>query len=513
MSKRLFKSTAIVGLMTLLSRISGLARDVIIANFFGAKDQTDAFFVAFKIPNYFRRLFAEGGFSQAFVPVLSEYKNVKDETETQELIDYVCGTLAGILFLITVIGIIAAPILIYVFASGFSSQEGKFELTVDMLRITFPYLMLISLTAMAGGILNTYKRFTVPAFTPVLLNISIILAVIVLAPKLEEPITALAWGVLIAGIVQLAIQLPFLMQIRKLPKPKFQWRHSGVQKVFKLMLPTLFAGSVAQINIMISMIIASWLVSGSISWLYYSDRLMEFPLGVFGIALATVVLPHLSEQHVKGSPNEFAKLMDWALRWVFIIGMPAAVALIIISRPLISTIYFHGEFTANDLVMSQQSLVAYAIGLMSLILVKVLSNGFFARQDTKTPVRIAVFAMVVNIILSLLLVFPLKHAGLALATSLAATVNAGLLFYTLKKHSVIHIQPGWGRLLFQIFLGVGFMAVSLYMVNPEAAFWEVADLFDRIKRLAILVVLGSAVYFSALFVFGVRLNQLLLKTE
>ena len=497
--------------MTLLSRIFGLVRDVVIAIFFGAKDQTDAFFVAFKIPNYFRRLFAEGGFSQAFVPVLSEYKNNRDEQDVQELIDYVCGTLAGILFGITLIGVIAAPILIYIFASGFAADQTKFDLTVTMLRITFPYLMLISLTAMAGGILNTFKRFTVPAFTPVLLNISIILCVIYLAPRLQQPVMALAWGVLIAGIVQLLFQLPFLMRIKKCPKPKFQWKNTGVQKVFKLMVPTLFAGSVAQINIMISLMIASWLAAGSISWLYYSDRLMEFPLGVFGIALATVILPNLSEQHAKGSPKHFAELMDWALRWVFIIGVPASVALVVISRPLLATIFQYGEFTNDDVNMSQQSLIAYAVGLMSLILVKVLSNGFFARQDTKTPVKIALFAMLINIIMSLALVMPLKHAGLALATSIAATVNAGLLFYILKRDGVIELQTGWPKLFYQILLGVSFMATCLVLVNPGPEFWQLASLSDRILQLTLLVVLGTAIYFSALYVFGVRLPQLLLK--
>lgn len=499
--------------MTLLSRVLGLVRDVVIAIFFGAKDQTDAFFVAFKIPNYFRRLFAEGGFSQAFVPVLSEFKTHKTEAEVQELVDYVCGTLAGVLFLITVVGVIAAPILIFIFASGFSSEEGKFELTVSMLRITFPYLLLISLTAMAGGILNTYKRFTVPAFTPVLLNVSIILCVIYLAPQMERPVMALAWGVFIAGVVQLLFQIPFLLQIKKLPKPKFQWQHAGVQKVFKLMVPTLFAGSVAQINIMISMMIASWLAAGSISWLYYSDRLMEFPLGVFGIALATVILPNLSEQHAKGSPKEFARLMDWALRWVCIIGIPAAVALIIISRPLLATIFNYGEFTQNDVDMSQESLIAYALGLMSLILVKVLSNGFFARQDTKTPVKIALIAMAVNIVMSLALVYPLQHAGLALATSIAATVNAGLLFYILKRDSVIAIQPGWRRLFYQIFLGVGFMAVCLYMIDPGVEFWHLASISQRVMQLTILVVVGAVIYFAALYVFGLRLRELKLKTS
>ncbi len=511
MSKRLFKSTFNVGSMTLLSRIFGLIRDVVIAFMFGAKDNTDAFFVAFKIPNYFRRLFAEGGFSQAFVPVLSEYKSQKSEQDVQDLLDYVCGTLAAVLFGISLIGVIGAPIFIFIFASGFTGQEGKFDLAVSMLRITFPYLMLISLTAMAGGILNTYRHFTVPAFTPVLLNISLILCAIYLAPELEQPIVALAIGVFIAGLVQLGFQIPFLMKLRRLPRPRFNWQHSGVRRVVKLMVPTLFAGSVAQLNIMIDMMIASWLVSGSISWLYYSDRLMEFPLGVFGIALATVILPNLSEKHAEGSKEQFSHLMDWALRWVFVIGLPAAVALIVLSRPLLSTIFQYGEFSSHDVDMGQRSLIAYAVGLMSLILIKILSNGFFARQDTRTPVKIAIIAMATNLILNLILVIPLQHAGLALATSLAATLNASLLFYFLKKNGVIKLEAGWFKLLLKILIALVSMVVLLLYLSPEISFWQESIVFERVMKLAILVVAGASVYFLSLWLLGLRLKHLLIK--
>ncbi|MDX1519124.1 MAG: murein biosynthesis integral membrane protein MurJ, partial [Gammaproteobacteria bacterium] len=378
MSVSLLKSTLNVGSMTLLSRIFGLIRDVVIATLFGARDHTDAFFIAFKIPNYFRRLFAEGGFSQAFVPVLTEVKTTQDQERVKELVDHVAGTLATVLFLITLLGILAAPVLMIIFASGFTTVEGKFELAVDMLRITFPYLLFISLTAMAGGVLNTYQRFTVPAFTPVLLNFSLIACALWLAPQLERPVMALAWGVFIAGIVQLLFQLPFLLKLKLIPRPRLDWGHSGVRKIIRLMVPTLFAGSVAQINIMIDMMIASWLVSGSISWLYYSDRLMEFPLGVFGVAIATVILPNLSEKHAGKSPQQFSATLDWALRWVLVIGVPAALGLILLAKPMIATIFQYGEFTADDVVMAGRSLVAYAVGLIGLILVKVLSAGFFS---------------------------------------------------------------------------------------------------------------------------------------
>ena len=508
MSKKLLKSTLSVSSMTLLSRVFGLVRDVVIAYFFGARDNTDAFFVAFKIPNYFRRLFAEGGFSQAFVPILSEYKSRNSEAETRDLIDYVCGTLAGVLFMVSLVGVLAAPVFIYLFAFGFSNQPDKFELTVQMLRITFPYLMLISLTAMAGGILNSYKRFTVPAFTPVLLNISLIACTVLLAPHLEQPVIALAIGVLLAGIVQLGFQLPFLIRIGHLPRPRFNWQHKGVRRVVKLMIPTLFAGSIAQLNIIIDMMIASWLVSGSISWLYYSDRLMEFPLGVFGIALATVILPNLSEKHAEGSSQHFSRMLDWALRWVFLIGVPASLALIVLAKPMLATIFQYGEFTAHDVEMGQKSLIAYAIGLLGLILIKVLSNGFFARQDTRTPVKVALKAMFANLILNLLLVFPLQHAGLALATSIAASLNAAMLFYFLRKQNVLRPEPGWFKFILQILFACVSMGSVLIALSPEPSFWGVASTFDRVLQLSILILAGTSSYFASLYIAGVRIGQL-----
>ncbi len=490
--------------MTLLSRIFGLVRDVVIATLFGARDHTDAFFVAFKIPNYFRRLFAEGGFSQAFVPVLTEVKTKDGEENVHELIDHVCGTLATVLFGLTLFGIIAAPLFIFVFASGFTTTEGKFELAVDMLRITFPYLLLISLTAMAGGVLNTYHRFTVPAFTPVLLNFSLIACAIWLSPQLEQPVVALAWGVFIAGIVQLLFQLPFLMKLKLLPRPKLNWQHAGVKKIIKLMVPTLFAGSVAQINIMIDMMIASWLVSGSISWLYYSDRLMEFPLGVFGIALATVILPNLSAKHAAGSAAKFSDTLDWALRWVFVIGVPSAVGLILLAKPMIATIFQYGEFTGSDVDMAGRSLVAYAIGLIGLILIKVLSSGFFSRQDTRTPVRIALIAMVCNVVLNILLVFPLAHAGLALATSIAAIVNASLLYRYLRKSGVLTHTAGWAAFGLRVSIAAVVMSVGIFYFLPSIDVWLTASVLDKTSRLAAFVIGGAVLYGATLWLCGLR---------
>ncbi|HSR62499.1 MAG TPA: murein biosynthesis integral membrane protein MurJ, partial [Gammaproteobacteria bacterium] len=470
----------------------------------------DAFFVAFKIPNYLRRLFAEGGFSQAFVPVLGEYKNRHGDAEVRDLIDHVCGTLGLVLFCISVIGVIAAPLIIMIFAPGFLDDEQKFGLAAGMLRITFPYLLFISLTALAGGILNTYGRFAVPAFTPVLLNISLIACAIWLAPHMAEPVVALAWGVFIAGVVQVFFQVPFLMRIKRLPRPVFKRGHTGVSRVVRLMVPALFAISVTQINLVIDMLIASFLQTGSISWLYYSDRLMEFPLGVFGVALATVILPNLSEQHARGDASRFSHMLDWALRWTLLIGVPAAIGLIILAGPMLVTIFNYGEFSDTDVAMATRSLVCYAIGLTGFILIKVLANGFFSRQDTSTPVKIGVVAMLTNLVLNILLVFPLAHAGLALATSLAAFVNAGLLFYFLRRKKQFDADPGWAVFAGRIVIACAIMAAFLLYFVPATPDWLGFDVFERVWQMALWVVSGGLVYIATLWLGGLRPRHMLL---
>ena len=339
MSKALLKSTGIVSAMTSLSRVSGFIRDMLYAQLFGAGAGTDAFFVAFRIPNFLRRLFAEGAFSQAFVPVFSEYQTQHQQAELRELVDQVTGTLGAILLLITALGVLAAPLLILLFAPGFSSDAGKYQLTVDMLRITFPYLLFISLTALAGGVLNSCGRFAIPAVTPVLLNLTMIAAALWLAPHMEKPVMGLAWGVFIAGVVQLGFQIPFLRQIKLLPRPRWGWASAGVQQVLKLMLPAVFGSSVAQVNLLIDTLLASFLVSGSVSWLYYSDRLVEFPLGIFGVALGTVILPKLSRHHASAETAHFSQTLDWALRWALLIGVPATVALVILAGPMLAALF------------------------------------------------------------------------------------------------------------------------------------------------------------------------------
>ncbi|OGT19280.1 MAG: murein biosynthesis integral membrane protein MurJ, partial [Gammaproteobacteria bacterium RBG_16_57_12] len=422
MSKHLLKSTAVVGFMTLISRVLGLARDMVIARFFPIGAGTDAFFVAFKIPNFLRRLFAEGSFSQAFVPVLSEYRATRSDDEVRRLADHVAGTLAGVLFLVTLAGVLAAPLLIVLFAPGFMDDQPKLMLAADMLRITFPYILFISLASLASGVLNTYGRFAVPALTPVFLNLAMIGAAIWLAPLFDPPVLALAWGVFIGGVVQLLFQLPFLYRLRLLPRPRWGMADAGVRRILSLMGPSIFAVSVTQINLLINTVIASFLITGSVSWLYYSDRLVEFPLGVFGVALATVILPALSRKHAAAAPEEFSHTLDWALRWVALIGIPATLGLAMLSGPLLCALFQYGAFDSRDLEMSRLSLMAYSLGLLGFILVKVLVPGFYARQDTRTPVRVAVIALVSNLIMSMAFVMPMvrldipgPHAGLALA--------------------------------------------------------------------------------------------------
>ena len=509
MSRRLFKSTLITGGMTLLSRISGLARDMVFAGLIGAGVAADAFYVAFRIPNFLRRIFGEGAFSQAFVPVFTEYKTRNTQEEVREFLDRMAGIFGLVLFVVTLVGVLAAPFIVYALAPGFSGE--KYDLTVAMLRITFPYILFISLVGMAAGILNTYGRFAAAAFTPVLLNLSMIGAALWLAPRMHNPVMALAWGVFIAGVAQLLFQLPFLARLGLLPRPKLKRGHDGVARVFKLMLPAIFGVSVAQINTLINTILASFLVTGSVSWLYYSDRLMEFPLAVFGIALATVILPSLSHQHTNGDKREFSRLLDWALRWVILIGVPATVALVLLAGPLLTTFFHYGAFGEQDVRMSAQALIAFSAGLLGFILVKVLAPGFYARQDTKTPVRIGVIAMGVNIVLSVALVFVLQHTGLALAISVAAFVNAALLYRVLRRTGVYAPEAGWGLYFMRIVLATAAMGAILAWGVGDLDMWLKASASSRALHLATLVVGGGLVYLAALFLFGVRPRELLLK--
>ncbi len=489
---------------------------MVFARYFGVSSETDAFFLAFKIPNFMRRLFAEGSFSLAFVPVLSEVRATGDQRALKDLIDNVSGTLAGLLLVLTAIGVFSAPLVLAIFAPGWLLDgRPEFWLSAEMLRITFPYILFISLTALAGGILNTFDRFLVPALTPVLLNVSLIAAAVLFSTRMEVPVMALAWGVLAAGIAQLLVQVPALMILGVMPRPRWGWRHPGVQKIFKLMIPTLIGSSVAQINLLLDIVIATFLVSGSVSWLYYSDRLLEFPLGVFGVALSTVILPNLSRKFASRDPEAFSATLDWALRLALIITLPAALGLALLSTPILITLFQYEAFQLNDVEMSALSLSAYAAGLPAFIAVKVLAPGFFARQDTKTPVKIAIIAMGSNMVLNfifvgtwLALAFKGPHTGLALASSAAAYINAGLLYRYLKKQGTYHPEPGWGRISGAVLLACGAMVAAIWWQYGELSQWVGASAITRALRLTGLIFWGVVVYGFALLAGGLRKHHL-----
>lgn len=501
----LLRAVATVSSMTLLSRILGFVRDVIIARVFGAGLATDAFFVAFRIPNLLRRLFAEGAFSQAFVPVLAEYRNRHGHQAMRELVDRVAAVLGLALAVVILLGVAAAPLIIYVSAPGFSATPERFELTVQLLRITFPYIGFISLTALAAGVLNTYSRFSVPAFTPVLLNLSFIAGALWLAPLLDPPVLALAWAVFIGGLAQLLFQVPFLVRLDLLPR--FRWRPDdpGVRRILELMAPALFGVSIGQLSLLINTIFASFLVTGSVSWLYYADRLMEFPTGLLGVALGTVLLPSLSKHHADRNPEEYSRLLDWGLRLTAVLTLPAAVALAVLSAPLIATLFHHGQFGAEDVWMTRRALVAYSVGLTGLILVKVLAPGFYARQDIRTPVRAAVVTLFATQAMNLAFIFPLKHAGLALAISLGACLNAALLYRQLRRQGIYRPGAGWGWFLAKIAAALSAMAVVLWLgAGPDAA-WLAMSAMQRTARLAAVITAGAATYFATLWLLGFRL--------
>ena len=501
--------------MTLISRVFGLLRDITLATFFGASGGTDAFLVAFKIPNFMRRLFGEGAFSLAFVPVFSEYREKHDKAALKDLVNHVAGTLGGFLLVLSILGMVFAPALVYLFAPGFTSNTGQLQLTADLLRITFPYIFFIALVAFSGGILNSYHQFAIPAFTPVLLNICLIASAFFLAPYFDEPLMALAWGVAIAGITQLLLQLPALLKLGLMPIPKIKRGHKGVKKIAILMIPAIFGSSVAQINLLLDTVIASFLVTGSVTWLYYSDRLLEFPLGVLGIAIATVILPTLSQQHARASTEQFNQTLNWALRLVALITIPACAGLFILAAPILASLFEYGKFSAHDTYFSSLSLMAYMLGLPALIVIKILAPGFYARQDTRTPVRIGIIAMVCNMFLNILFVVPLvfmdyqaPHVGLALATSLSAYINAILLYRGLRKDATFQPQAGWMAWFFRIFIATMAMVAVITWLNPDSTQWSQWALLERLTNLARIIISGLFVYFVLLWLQGLRPGQL-----
>lgn len=513
-SDKLIKSASVVGLMTLLSRISGLLRDIVFAHLLGDRAVADVFFVAFRIPNFFRRISAEGAFSSAFVPVFTDYRMHKSESDTQRFLQLLLGRFGMILFVASVLGVLAAPGLVAVLAPGFLQHPDKYQLAVSATRITFPYVLFISLVSMAAAMLNTCGRFAAAAATPLLLNICLISAALWFVPWFSQVPIALAVGVAVAGVVQLVFQIPFVrkeklsIRPRIISRPQDTEAVAGLRQVFKLIVPAIFGVSVAQINVLINTLLASFLVTGSISWLYYSDRLMEFPVGVFGIALSTAILPNLSRQRANRASEAFSSTMDWATRWVCLICIPATAGLIALSEPMIATIYFHGGFTENGVSMAAASLVAYAVGLTAIVLVKILAPGFYAHKNTKTPVRIAMIAMATNIILSLALVYPLQHVGLALATSLAACVNAGLLYVQIKKENIYCATPGWGGFLLKVCVASFGMWLLLQWGSGDITVWLAMSTWQRAAGLMGWVGIGSSMYFVALWAMGLRIQSM-----
>ena len=531
----LLRSTAVFSSVTFLSRITGLVRDQVYAAVFGASPAMDAFVVAFRIPNFMRRLSAEGSFSMAFVPVLAEYKARGDHAAVKALVDRVAGTLLAALMVVTGLAVLAAPWIMPLFAPGFGAGTPQGDLAATMLRITFPYALFISLAALAGGILNTWGRFAVPALSPVLMNLAMIAAALALAPFMAEPVMALAWGVLAAGVLQLAVQLPSLARLGLLPRPRPGFTDPGVRRIMKLMVPTLFGASVTQVNLLLNTIVASFLIGGSVTWLYYSDRLLEFPLGMFGVAVGTVILPHLSGRHASTDPDGFSKALDWGFRLCLLIGIPAALGLVLCAEPLVAALFQHGAFVASDTAMTRLSLVAQATAVPAFLLVKVLAPAFYSRQDTRTPVKAALVAVIGNLLFTVLLMsalllftdagqaamaatdgdmlealgrVPGAHACLALAIGLAGWLNALQLWWYLRRAAVYTVQPGWGRFLRQLLVATAAMGAVVVAMLGLWQDWTTWPWWERLWRLLVVVGAGAAAYASLLWMQGIRLRDL-----
>ena len=490
--------------MTLLSRILGFVRDFVIARVFGAGVATDAFFVAFKLPNLLRRLFAEGAFSQAYVPILAEYKNKQGIEATRALVDRVATLLALVVAGVSLLGVLGAPYLIRVVAPGFHEDADKFALTVELTRITFPYILFITLVSLAAGILNTWNRFVIPAFTPSLLNIALICAGLLAAPYFDPPVLALAWGVFFGGVLQLLLQVRPLMRIGMLPCPKFDPTFPGVRRILALMGPAVLGVSVSQLSLVINNIIASFLPTGSVSWLFYADRFMEFPSGLLGAALGTILLPSLSKLHADARMEEFSSLLDWGLRLTLLLTLPATLALAILAVPLISTLFQYGKFMPVDVLHTRDALLAYSVGLTGLIMVKVLAPSFYARQDIRTPVKIAIFALVATQLMNLIFVKLFAHAGLALSIGLAACLNAGLLYVGLRRRKVYIPQPGWRRFAFQLLMALVVLGAVLWFGAGTNEAWLARGGASRVLHLSALVAGGAVSYFVVLFALGLR---------
>ncbi|HHG3067398.1 TPA: murein biosynthesis integral membrane protein MurJ [Vibrio parahaemolyticus] len=520
MSKRLLKSGMIVSAMTLISRVLGLVRDVVVANLMGAGASADVFFFANKIPNFLRRLFAEGAFSQAFVPVLTENHAQGDMDKTRELIARAAGTLGGIVSIVTVLGVLGSGVVTALFGFGWfldwmhgGPAAEKFELASLMLKITFPYLWFITFVALSGAILNTLGKFAVSSFTPVFLNVMIILAAWFISPQMSQPEIGLAIGVFLGGLVQFLFQIPFLIKAGVMVKPKWGWRDPGVVKIRTLMIPALFGVSVSQINLLFDTFIASFLQTGSISWLYYSDRLLEFPLGLFGIAIATVILPALSRKHVDSQSEGFAHTMDWGVRMVTLLGIPAMLGLMALAKPMLMVLFMRGEFSPQDVHQASLSLLAYASGLLNFMLIKVLAPGYYSRQDTKTPVKYGIIAMVTNMVFNAIFAYFYGYVGLAIATALSAFVNMALLYRGLHIAGVYQITKRTVFFIIRLVIAGAAMVAAILWQLEDMSVWLEWSFAHRSGMLGMLIGLGAAVYLAVLFLTGVRLKDLKAGTD
>ncbi|WP_296658824.1 murein biosynthesis integral membrane protein MurJ [Paraburkholderia sp.] len=505
----LFRALLTVSGFTLLSRVTGLARETLIARAFGASQFTDAFYVAFRIPNLLRRISAEGAFSQAFVPILAEFKNQKGHDATRDLVDAMSTVLAWALAILSVLGIFGASFVVTVVAGGLKTDGHAFTLAVAMTRIMFPYIVFISLTSLAAGVLNTYKQFSLPAFAPVLLNVAFIFAAVVVAPHLKQPVYALAWAVIAGGVLQFFVQLPGLKRIDMTPRigwnPVKALAHRGVKRVLAKMVPAMFAVSVAQISLIINTNIASRLGPGAVSWINFADRLMEFPTALLGVALGTILLPSLSKAHVDADTHEYSALLDWGLRVTFLLAAPSAIALFFFAEPLTATLFHYGKFDARSVVMVGRALSAYGVGLIGLILIKILAPGFYARQDIKTPVKIGVGVLVATQISNYIFVPILSHAGLTLSVGLGACINALLLFIGLRRRGIYTPSSGWAKFFVQL--------LGACLVLAGAMHWS-ANAYDwiglrhaplaRIALLGACLVLFAALYFGMLWLMGFK---------
>ena len=499
----LLRTLMAVSSLTMVSRVLGYVRDFFIARAFGAGLLTDAFFVAFRIPNLLRRLFAEGAFSQAFVPILAEYKNRSTPQDTRSLVDAIGTILFLALVAAAALGVVLAPLIVYVTAPGFVDEPEKFAVTVQLLRITFPYIVFISLVALSAGILNTWNRFAVPAITPALLNVAFIVGAAFFAGYFDPPILVLAWAVFAGGVLQLAFQVPFLLKMKLLPRWRLDFSHPGVRRVLLLMAPAAFGVSVSQVSLVLNQIFASFLPTGSVSWLYYADRLMELPARVLGVAVGTILLPSLSKYHANANLAEYSRLLDWGLRITVLLAVPAAVALAVMALPLIAMLFQYGRFTVEDAWMTRQALVAYSLGLVGMILVKILAPGFYARQNVRTPVKIGLVTLAATQLMNLALVGPLRHAGLALAIGLGACLNAGLLYFYLRRSEIFVPQPGWPLFILKVLAAVFFMAIVLFTTMGEPAWWLQAG-WLKVPGVLGLVLIGTATYAGCLLAFGFR---------